>query len=59
MFVDRSDEVFHDDDFSVLNSFTNCLITGHQAFFTHEALSSIAETTISNLEVIKAVCLSV
>jgi D-lactate dehydrogenase len=25
------------------------LVTGHQAFFTHEALANIAQTTLSNL----------
>ncbi len=30
------------------------LITGHQAFFTGEALTSIAATTIANLDEIEA-----
>lgn len=48
-FRDRSDEIITDDVFSRLTSFPNVLVTGHQAFFTHEALSEIADTTIRNL----------
>jgi D-lactate dehydrogenase len=48
-FEDLSDRVLHDDVFSRLLTFPNVLITGHQAFFTAEALSSIAETTVANL----------
>jgi len=32
-----------------LLTFPNVVITGHQAFFTAEALLNIAETTISNI----------
>jgi D-lactate dehydrogenase len=48
-FRDRSDEIITDDVFSRLTSFPNVLVTGHQAFFSHEALSEIADTTIRNL----------
>jgi D-lactate dehydrogenase len=48
-FIDRSDSVIQDDVFSRLLTFPNVLITGHQAFFTHEAMSNIAETTITNI----------
>lgn len=48
-FEDLSHEVIQDDDFQLLNAYTNVVITGHQAFFTEEALSNIAETTISNI----------
>jgi D-lactate dehydrogenase len=48
-FEDLSDRVLHDDVFSRLLTFPNVLITGHQAFFTREALTNIAETTIANL----------
>jgi D-lactate dehydrogenase len=41
--------VLHDDVFSRLLTFPNVLITGHQAFFTSEALANIARTTIGNL----------
>jgi D-lactate dehydrogenase len=48
-FEDKSDEVIQDDIFSRLLTFPNVLITGHQGFLTHEALTNIAETTIKNL----------
>jgi len=32
-----------------LISFPNVLLTSHQAFFTHEAMTTIAETTLRNL----------
>ncbi|MEZ0390551.1 MAG: 2-hydroxyacid dehydrogenase [Verrucomicrobium sp.] len=48
-FADHSGEVIRDDIFMRLTTFPNVLITGHQAFFTHEALTGIAETTLGNL----------
>lgn len=48
-FEDLSDHVLRDDVFSRLLTFPNVLITGHQAFFTAEALHNIAATTIANL----------
>lgn len=48
-FEDLSNEVLHDDVFSRLLTFPNVLITGHQAFFTREAMSTIAATTLENL----------
>lgn len=48
-FEDRSTEVIQDDLFMRLLTFPNVLITGHQAFFTREALQAIAETTCANL----------
>jgi D-lactate dehydrogenase len=48
-FEDLSDKVIHDDVFSRLLTFPNVLITGHQAFFTDEAMRNIAGTTIDNL----------
>jgi D-lactate dehydrogenase len=48
-FEDLSDQVIQDDAFARLLTFPNVLITGHQAFFTREALQAIAETTIANL----------
>jgi D-lactate dehydrogenase len=48
-FRDLSDRVIQDDVFMRLLTFPNVVITGHQAFFTREALSNIAETTIANL----------
>ena len=48
-FEDLSDTVINDDVFSRLLTFPNVLITGHQAFFTEQALEQIATTTIANL----------
>jgi D-lactate dehydrogenase len=48
-FEDLSDQVIDDDAFDRLNAFPNVLITGHQAFFTAEAIEAIATTTIANL----------
>nr|MDT0660618.1 2-hydroxyacid dehydrogenase [Micromonospora sp. DSM 115978] len=48
-FEDLSNQLLGDDLFSRLTTFPNVLITGHQAFFTEEALHNIAETTIANL----------
>lgn len=47
-FHDSSQEVIQDDTFARLLTFPNVLITGHQGFFTREALQAIAETTIDN-----------
>lgn len=48
-FEDLSQRPIQDDVFSRLLTFPNVLITGHQAFFTREALRNIAETTIANI----------
>lgn len=48
-FQDLSHEVITDDTFQRLLTFPNVMITGHQAFFTQEALSTIAKTTLENL----------
>ncbi len=48
-FRDLSDTVIQDDTFQLLQSFPNVIITGHQAFFTADAISQICETTIANL----------
>jgi D-lactate dehydrogenase len=48
-FEDLSDRFIADDVFARLLTFPNVLITGHQAFFTAEALRNIAETTIANI----------
>ncbi len=49
-FEDRSSLPILDDQFVRLLSFPNVLITGHQGFFTVEALSNIAATTIANVD---------
>ena len=48
-FEDRSGLIISDDVFSRLLTFPNVLITGHQAFFTREALENIASTTVNNI----------
>lgn len=48
-FTDHSHEIIADDTFMRLTTFPNVIITGHQAFFTKEALKQIAETTVRNL----------
>ncbi len=48
-FEDLSGQVLQDDELSRLLSFPNVLITSHQAFLTHEALSEIARVTMENL----------
>lgn len=47
-FEDLSGSVIRDDVFARLLTFPNVLITGHQAFFTQDALHQIATTTLNN-----------
>jgi D-lactate dehydrogenase len=49
-FEDLSNTVIQDDVFSRLLTFPNVLVTGHQAFFTEEAVQQIAQVTIENLD---------
>ncbi|MDU0354101.1 2-hydroxyacid dehydrogenase [Paraglaciecola aquimarina] len=49
-FRDRSCEVIQDDLFQRLSTFHNVLITGHQGFFSQEALNEIAQTTVDNIK---------
>lgn len=51
-FEDRSTEVINDDVFARLLTFPNVLVTAHQAFLTHEALASIAATTLANIDAV-------
>ena len=48
-FEDLSDSIIQDDVFARLLMFPNVMVTGHQAFFTLEAVTAIAETTLSNV----------
>ena len=48
VFEDRSDEILEHSTTARLLSFPNVVITSHQGFFTREALSSIAQTTLEN-----------
>lgn len=53
-FEDLSGRVIHDDVFARLLTFPNVLVTAHQAFFTEEALTAIAETTVANITAFEA-----
>lgn len=53
-FDDRSEGVIQDDVFARLLTFPNVLVTGHQAFFTEEALHNIAEATLRSLSEFEA-----
>lgn len=48
-FEDHSLEIIQDDVFERLLTFPNVLITAHQGFFTADALTNIAETTLENI----------
>eukprot|EP01111_Echinosteliopsis_oligospora_P004465 TRINITY_DN1723_c0_g1_i1.p1 TRINITY_DN1723_c0_g1~~TRINITY_DN1723_c0_g1_i1.p1 ORF type:complete len:339 (-),score=100.13 TRINITY_DN1723_c0_g1_i1:23-1039(-) len=49
VYEDNSDQGIDDELLARLMSFHNVLITGHQAFFTHEAMTKITETTFDNI----------
>jgi D-lactate dehydrogenase len=48
-FHNLSEEIIEDEGIMRLMSFPNVLITAHQGFFTDEALSQIAQTTLYNI----------
>ena len=48
-YQDLSDEIIPDAVITQLLTYPNVLVTGHQAFFTEEAMSIIAKTTIQNI----------
>lgn len=48
-FRDLSEAVIQDDTFLRLQTFPNVVITGHQAFFTKEAVANITKTTLANI----------
>lgn len=48
-FRNLSDNVIQDDQLARLLTFPNVIVTGHQAFFTHEAMEGIVETTLANI----------
>ncbi|EPG8399880.1 2-hydroxyacid dehydrogenase [Serratia marcescens] len=48
-FEDKSNDVIQDDVFRRLSACHNVLFTGHQAFLTEEALTSISQTTLQNI----------
>ncbi len=49
-FRDLSCDLILDDVFERLLTFPNVVVTGHQAFFTEDALNNIAVTTLENAE---------
>jgi D-lactate dehydrogenase len=48
-FHDHSSDIIDDDVFQRLMTFPNVLVTGHQGFFTIDALREISAVTLSNL----------
>lgn len=48
-YEDHSGEIIDDDVLMRLMTFPNAIVSGHQAFFTDEALHEIAECTLRNL----------
>ena len=53
-FKDLSESIIQDDVIMRLLSFPNVLITSHQGFFTEEALTQIAQTTLENIDSFEA-----
>lgn len=53
-FEDKSNDVILDDVFRRLSACHNVLFTGHQAFLTEEALNSINETTLMNIQMLNS-----
>jgi D-lactate dehydrogenase len=49
-FHNLSEEIIPDDEIMRLMSFPNVLVTSHQGFFTDEALTQIARTTLQNID---------
>ena len=49
-FHDYSNHIVDDDTLARLISMPNVIVTSHQAFLTSEALSNIADTTLTNVE---------
>ncbi|HEX9783320.1 MAG TPA: 2-hydroxyacid dehydrogenase [Opitutaceae bacterium] len=49
-YEDLSGSILPDDQLARLITYPNVLVTGHQAFFTREAMQAIAEVTLSNLD---------
>ncbi len=53
-FADHSGDILTDDVLARLMTFPNVFITGHQGFFTREALQNIANTTMENVSAFAA-----
>jgi D-lactate dehydrogenase len=52
-FRDLSGQGIPDDQLARLVTFPNVIITGHQAFFTREAVQSITEVTLQNIRAVE------
>lgn len=52
-FTDHYDDVIKNDELNLLLTFPNVIVTGHQAFFTKEAMEAIATGTIENILEVK------
>jgi D-lactate dehydrogenase len=48
-FEDKTFQILTDDVFARLTTFPNVVITGHQAYFTRDAVARIAQTTLENI----------
>lgn len=48
-FEDNSNLIINDDTLALLMTMPNVIVTSHQAFFTKEALTNIANTTVENI----------
>jgi D-lactate dehydrogenase len=48
-FLDKSLEAVEDDTLARLISFPNVLVTSHQAYYTHDAVGQIIDTTAANV----------
>lgn len=53
-FEDHEEDMIHDDVLARLLTFPNVLVTGHQAFFTQEALDQIAKVSLENIKAFAA-----
>lgn len=53
-YKDSSDDIIGDDNLARLLMYPNVIVTGHQAFFTKEAITAICETTLDNIIKIKS-----
>ncbi|TDG34963.1 2-hydroxyacid dehydrogenase [Pedobacter changchengzhani] len=56
-FKDLSMEIIDDDKIQRLMSFPNVLLTAHQAFFTQEALTEIAQVTLDSISKLDKNCM--
>jgi len=52
-FEDLSDKIIQDDVFERLVTFPNVLITGHQGYFTEDALRNFAQTSLANARAVE------